>query len=151
MAYQKLGAEMEKPVLCNLVYFVILSFRIESIQQRLLNRARELKLDINILRVRYSLERFLYRLGHTKHKERFVLKGAMLFIQWSDETFRPTKDADFLIKGSTDHEDIETVISDICKVEVKEDDGMTYDWESVKTTTLKEGEQYEGIRVIFLS
>ena len=33
--------------------------------------------------VRYALERLLYRLSLSRHAERFVLKGAMLFSAWS--------------------------------------------------------------------
>ena len=40
---------------------------------------------------RYGLERWLYRLSQSPHRDRFVLKGAMLFTLWSGEPHR--KDA----------------------------------------------------------
>jgi len=72
-----------------------------SIHAKLTNKAREFKIDPNILRTRYALERFLYRLGQSQYKRRLTLKGAMLFVLWSDENFRPIKDADFLLTGES--------------------------------------------------
>jgi hypothetical protein len=45
-----------------------------SIQAKLTNKARQLKLDPNILRMRYALERFLYRLSLSKYSSRFTLR-----------------------------------------------------------------------------
>jgi len=50
-----------------------------SVRQRLLDQARSKRVDFNLLLTRYGLERFLYRLGRSEYRERFVLKGAMLF------------------------------------------------------------------------
>lgn len=46
-----------------------------SVKQRLLNRARERKEDFNLLLTKYGLERILYRIGQSKYKDSFVLKG----------------------------------------------------------------------------
>jgi len=51
--------------------------------------------------VNYALERVLYRLAQSLHRDRFVLKGALLFRLWFDFTQRPTRDADFLRFGNT--------------------------------------------------
>ena len=56
----------------------------QSIRQRLLNLARKTRQDYNRLLVRYSLERFLYRIGLSEFSDRFILKGAMLLAVWSD-------------------------------------------------------------------
>ncbi|MDD2735326.1 MAG: hypothetical protein PHF56_15420 [Desulfuromonadaceae bacterium] len=53
-----------------------------SVHQRLLDQARSKRVDFNLLLTRYGLERFLYRLGQSEYRERFVLKGAMLFPLW---------------------------------------------------------------------
>ena len=82
------------------IYRVPIMSKAASVQQLLRNQAREQGINPNILQLRYSLERFLYRLGISDHKDRFTLKGAMLFILWSDKSFRPTKDIDFLITGN---------------------------------------------------
>jgi len=54
--------------------------------------------------IRYTLERFLYRLSTSKHRERFALKGAMLMRHWLDDPHRPTRDLDLLGFGDSDPE-----------------------------------------------
>jgi hypothetical protein len=49
-----------------------------SVRARLLNLAKDRNQPFDLLLTRYVLERFLYRLGSTKHRQNFVLKGAML-------------------------------------------------------------------------
>jgi hypothetical protein len=44
----------------------------------------------------YGLERWLYRLSQSPHRDRFILKGAMLFTLWSEEPHRKTRDLDLL-------------------------------------------------------
>lgn len=40
----------------------------------------------------YALERLLYRLAQSQHREHFVLKGALLFRLWFQLTQRPTRE-----------------------------------------------------------
>ena len=47
-----------------------------SVRQRLLNLATERKEDFGLVLTRYGLERFLYRLSVSPHRDSFVLKGA---------------------------------------------------------------------------
>jgi hypothetical protein len=54
-----------------------------SVKQRLLNRARAKKEDLNLLLIKYALERVLYRIGQSQHRDIFVLKGALLFELWT--------------------------------------------------------------------
>ena len=58
-----------------------------SVRARLLARARAEQTDFQILLTRYALERLLYRLSVSDQRERFVLKGAMLFAIWQDDPF----------------------------------------------------------------
>jgi hypothetical protein len=66
---------------------------------RLLNCAKETGDDHQTLLTSYCLERFLYRLGVSDRRERFVLKGAMLLRLWSDRPYRATRDLDLLRRG----------------------------------------------------
>lgn len=50
-----------------------------SVRQRLLNLRGETGEDFNALLTQYAIERFHYRLSRSSHRDRFVLKGAMLF------------------------------------------------------------------------
>ena len=58
--------------------------RAASIRARLKQHADSSQEDFNLVLTRYGLERLLYRLGRSKHADRFLLKGAMLFALWDD-------------------------------------------------------------------
>jgi hypothetical protein len=119
-----------------------------SVKQRLLNRARERKEDFNLLLTKYGLERTLYRIGHSKYKDSFVLKGALLFELWTEQQYRPTRDADFLSKGESSPERYQQIFEEICDLDV-EDDGVRFDQSTVKVEKIKENQDYEGLRVTF--
>ena len=59
-----------------------------SVHARLQNHARATKRPFQELLQYYAMERFLYRLSSTPHRERFVLKGALIRI--SRVRARPT-------------------------------------------------------------
>ena len=67
-----------------------------SIRDRLLNLARERGEDFQLILTQYGLERLLYRLGKSDYKDLFILKAAMLFMLWGDQSHRPTRDVYFL-------------------------------------------------------
>lgn len=70
-----------------------------SVRARLLNLARERGQVLDLLLTRYALERLLYRLSLSAHRNRFVLKGAMLVTTWFEDPHRPTRDLDLLGYG----------------------------------------------------
>lgn len=120
-----------------------------SVKQRLLNRARSRREDFNLLQTKYALERVLYRIGLSSHKNFFVLKGALLFELWTEQTHRPTRDADFLSEGDSSLERFEKIFEELCDMPVH-DDGLRFDASSVKVERIREDQDYEGIRVTFL-
>ena len=97
-----------------------------SVRARLLDRARAERSDFQILLTRYALERLLYRLSVSAHRERFILKGAMLFVTWVADPFRPTRDLDLLDHGDNDEEAIADTFRSICAEPVA-DDGVVFD------------------------
>lgn len=119
-----------------------------SIRDRLLNKARAEKLDFNLLLTRYALERMIYRLSISAERDRFLLKGALLFDLWFDLPHRPTHDADFLGFGSAEIPQVESIFRDICRIEV--DDGIVFDPDSVKAAEIRKEANYAGIRVTFM-
>jgi len=119
-----------------------------SIRDRLLNKARAEKLDYNLLLTRYALERMIYRLSISSERDRFLLKGALLFDLWFDVPHRPTHDADFLGFGSAEIPQVEIVFRDICRIEV--DDGIVFDPDSVKAAGIRKEANYAGIRVTLM-
>ena len=72
-----------------------------SVRARLLNIAKSEGSDFNSVLVRYTLERFLYRLSQSEHADKFLLKGALLFTLWYDMPHRATRDVDLLGFGSS--------------------------------------------------
>ncbi len=120
-----------------------------SAKQRLLNRARAKKEDFNLLLTKYALERVLYRISQSTYKDTFVLKGALLFELWTDQTHRPTRDADFLSREENNLERFQKIFEEICALKV-EDNGLRLDATSVDVERIKEDQDYEGMRVTFL-
>jgi hypothetical protein len=119
-----------------------------SIRQRLLNKAREDKRPFNELLQYYAMERFLYRLSISQHKDRFVLKGALMLRVWDSPQFRPTMDIDLLGRTSNEEGRIAAQIGEILTVEV-EPDGLDFLVDSVHTELITEEADYKGIRVLF--
>lgn len=119
-----------------------------SIRDRLLNKVRAEKLDYNLLLTRYALERMIYRLSISAERDRFLLKGALLFDLWFDVPHRPTHDADFLGFGSAEIPQLEAVFRDICRIEV--DDGIVFDSDSVKAAEIRKEANYAGVRVTLM-
>ena len=61
-----------------------------SVRARLSELARRRGVEFQLVLSEFSIERLLYRLGASRHAERFVLKGATLLKLWSDEMRRAT-------------------------------------------------------------
>jgi hypothetical protein len=120
-----------------------------SVRQRLLNLARERKEDFGLVLTKYGLERVLYRIAESKHRETFVLKGALLFELWTEQRYRPTRDADFLARGENSPERFVAIFKEICEIHV-EDDGLRFDAGTVTAERITEDADYEGVRVKFV-
>jgi predicted nucleotidyltransferase component of viral defense system len=91
----------------------------QSVRDRLKAAAPRLKLDYNLILVRYVLERLLFRLSASRHKDRFALKGAMLFVAWTEDVIRPTRDLDLLGFGDSEIEEIRGAFADILGTQVE--------------------------------
>lgn len=118
-----------------------------SVRQRLTNRAHERGEDVDLVLIRYALERLLYRLGMSDHRDRFVLKGALLFILWAGEPYRATRDLDLLGFGERDLEALAVTFRALCDMPVEEDDGLEFISESVRVEPMRDEEGYPGARV----
>jgi hypothetical protein len=107
-----------------------------SVRARLLNMARRQDLDHGALLTRYALERLLYRLSTTPHRDRFALKGAMLITTWFDNPYRPTRDVDLLGFGDPDADTMLRLFREICAIEI--DDGVTFDADALAVDQIRE-------------
>ena len=123
--------------------------RIASIRQRLLDRARMRGEDFQLVLDRYAVERLLYRLSISPHREQFLLKGALLFALWFDQPHRPTRDADLLGFGPPDPERLAGLIAELCAI--TDDDGLRFDVGSMAVEPIREEAAYEGMRIRLLA
>ncbi|MCA9296929.1 MAG: nucleotidyl transferase AbiEii/AbiGii toxin family protein [Phycisphaerales bacterium] len=119
-----------------------------SVHSRLLNQARETAKPFNDLLQHYALERFLFRLSHSDFSSKFILKGALLLRVWEVSSIRPTRDIDLLGKTHNDLERVRSIIQQLCVATVN-DDGMSFDAESIRAAFIAEDAEYEGIRIEF--
>lgn len=117
-----------------------------SVRDRLKKIADKTGENYNTLLVRYAIERLLFRLSKSKHKKRFVLKGAMLFALWKETPHRVTRDLDLLGFGESSIEELKTVFAEICAQAVP-DDGLIFDSATVKAEPIRAQEMYVGVRV----
>jgi predicted nucleotidyltransferase component of viral defense system len=118
--------------------------RIASIRQRLLDGAKARDEDFQFVLDRYAVERLLYRLSKSPDRDRFILKGAMLFALWFGQPHRPTRDADFLGFGPSDPEQLADTIRRLCDIQA--DDGLCYETDSITVETIREEAKYDGLR-----
>lgn len=116
-----------------------------SVRARLLNLSRERNQPFQLLLTRYVLERLLYRLSLTAHRDRFVLKGAMLMITWFNDPFRPTQDLDLLGFGNSEPEAILAVFREVCGIVA--DDGVVFDGDALTVEHIREEMEYGGLRL----
>lgn len=117
-----------------------------SVRQRLLNLSQSRKEPFDLLLVRFAIERLLYRLSRSRHAEKFLLKGAMLFAIWSDGSHRPTRDVDLLGFGPKDDDDMKAIFADLCTQD-STPDGLTFLTDSVVVASIREEASYPGTRV----
>ena len=120
-----------------------------SVKARLQNVAAIRGEDFNLLLLRYGIERLLFRLSQSPHADRFLLKGAMLFVVWDEKTHRPTRDLDLLGFGSTEKADLIRVFVAVAAVPVV-DDGIVFDPKSVQASDIREDNAYGGVRIRLL-
>jgi hypothetical protein len=122
--------------------------RAASIRQRLLNRARQEQETFDAVLNRFGRERLLYRIGISEYRDRFLLKGAMLFALWYDMPHRPTRDMDLLGFGPGDLYVLERVFREITQQPV--DDGLAFS-ETVTAAEIRKEANYAGARVTLLA
>ncbi|MBY4640510.1 nucleotidyl transferase AbiEii/AbiGii toxin family protein [Gluconacetobacter entanii] len=95
---------------------------------------------------RYAIERLLFRLSQTDAVERYVLKGAMLFVTWPQHVFRPTGDLDLLGHGDPTPTALMELFTRICHIEAPAD-GIFFDPTTLKVESVREADKYQGARL----
>ena len=117
-----------------------------SVRARLQSVARENQVNFQRVLTRYALERLLFRLSVSPHKESFVLKGAMLYPAWLEDPFRTTRDLDLLAYGDREAERLVMIFREIC-VQAVEEDGLSFDAEHIEAEPIRDDRSYGGLRL----
>jgi hypothetical protein len=118
----------------------------QSIQARLLNYSHDHQENHNHTLVRYGIERLMYRLSSSPYSDRFILKGAMLFVMWMDEDHRPTQDLDLLGIGNFTTGSLISIFKEVCTIPC-DDDGVEFIKEQITIDEIREAEIYQGQRI----
>ncbi len=121
-----------------------------SVRQRLLNLSHSTGQNYNQLLIRYAIEHFLYRMSISRHRDQFILKGAMLFAVWEGSPHRPTQDLDLLGFGDRSLPHIADVFREVCSIPAA-DDGWIFDPTTVTTEDIRTVAEYGGVRVHFVA
>ncbi|NCD32494.1 MAG: nucleotidyl transferase AbiEii/AbiGii toxin family protein [Spartobacteria bacterium] len=124
--------------------------RSASVRQRLYTIAKQSGRSFNELLQLYAMERFLYRLSCSPYRDRFVLKGALMLMVWDTGCNRTTRDIDLLGITGNAPENLHRITRELCVMPVQEDDGLVFDAATINAVRIKEGAEYEGVRIKFV-
>lgn len=92
----------------------------------------------------YALEGLLARIAHSEYRDDFVLKGGVLLAAFAAR--RPTKDIDLQATRLTGNpEEVAERVRVIAALDVA--DGLVFDPSSVAATTIRDEDEYAGVRV----
>ncbi len=119
-----------------------------SVRDRLLQISRDRAENYQFVLIRYANERFLFRLSKSPYRDQFIVKGAILFLVWNQDQYRPTRDIDLLGLGDNSENTLRMIFQGICKTEV-EPDGLTFNAENIRISEIREGHNYHGQRIQF--
>jgi len=70
-----------------------------------------------------------------------------LFRVWTAEDSRATRDIDLLAYGDSSIDTLTDIVKEV--VAINGDDGVVFDVNSIEARLIKEGADYEGIRIVF--
>jgi predicted nucleotidyltransferase component of viral defense system len=119
-----------------------------SVKERLRNISVQNGKEFQSVISQYVQERFLYRLSESLYSNNLILKGALLFIAHDISRNRPTRDIDFLgSKITNEIDDLVDVTKEILNIKI--DDGLRFDSDSVEAENITEDGDYKGVRIKF--
>jgi hypothetical protein len=118
-----------------------------SVRARLYNLAGSRGTEFQRMLSEFAIERLLYRIGASGYKDRFVLKGAMLFKLWPEGAYRATWDLDLLGRGVNSLSDVVAEFRDLCGMAVP--DGIVFEPDSVRGEEIQAAGEYTGVRILF--
>lgn len=117
-----------------------------SVHARLLGRAKEEERPFDDLLQNYVMEQFLRRLAASRHRERFVLKGALMLRHWGGADTRKTKDIDLLGLDIGSGLSVSDAIRE-CLEFADLNDGLVFHLDSLLTEDIRLSTAYQGVRL----
>ncbi len=113
-----------------------------SVKSSLLNIGRQTGKPFEEVLVLYGLERYLFRLSRSSHKEDFILKGGLLLIGLGFPQARPTRDIDVLGTVPNNVDTVSMAIKEIGRIEAN--DGLFYDFTNMTHEVMASDSEYPG-------
>jgi predicted nucleotidyltransferase component of viral defense system len=121
-------------------------FSAESIKAKLKKEADSSGKDFDFLLLHYFIERLLYRLSISPYANNFILKGGLLLFTILNNKARATRDIDFLAKGIKNvPAELVNIFTEIAAIPVN--DAVSFDTDKTTVERIKEGADYQGIRI----
>ena len=116
----------------------------EDLKIKIKTKAYENHLEPQDIMQMYFFERLLYRIGISKYKYNFILKGGLLLSAIFGYERRTTQDMDTMLKGiPLDAKTLEKIIKEIISIDGK--DGITFEIVNIKDIRLID--KYGGLKV----
>ena len=116
----------------------------EDLKIKIKTKAHENHLEPQDIMQMYFFERLLYRIGISKYKYNFILKGGLLLSAIFSDERRTTQDMDTMLKGiPLDAKTLEKIIKEIISIDGK--DGITFEIVNIKDIRLID--KYGGLKV----
>ena len=102
-----------------------MSYNYDSVRARIKNQSQKTGIKPETLYTRYFLERFIFRIAKTEHKDSVILKGGMLISAMAGVGKRATRDLDATVIGKAlTPADFERIARDVAAVEL--DDNVKF-------------------------
>ena len=116
----------------------------EDLKIKIKTKAHENHLEPQDIMQMYFFERLLYRIGISKYKYNFILKGGLLLSAIFGDERRTTQDIDTMLKGiPLEAKTLEKIINEIISIDGK--DGITFEMVNIKDIRLID--KYGGLKV----
>jgi len=118
----------------------------KSVKNRLNNIAKNTNRQHSDLLQYYAMERFLYRLSISQHRDKFLLKGALLLQSVDPNLARATRDIDFVATFLAREKRVAAMLIECINTPVQ-DDGVSFDPNSIDISEIQRDARYCGFRV----
>ncbi|MEA5077696.1 MAG: nucleotidyl transferase AbiEii/AbiGii toxin family protein [Anaerolineaceae bacterium] len=115
--------------------------------QKIFNKAKQQARSFSEILQYYANERFLFRLGKSAYRQKFILNGAMDFLV-PDSDEKHTFNESLLGSRSYSVGSLVAIVKEICELSV-ENDGLDFSPATVHGFTLKEDAEVQGVRILF--